>query len=375
MGCFASFAQGDIVHGLQGYWRFDGSGLEASGGARDLTLVGNPGFPAGLIGSAMALDGSGSTYAVRPVNDAEFQLAARDFTIQAWVRYNSLAGEQVVVEKWTGMSGPGWTFTKLASHQYRFHLSTPVSLDTSLPSMAPGHWYHLIVVRRGPTLSILVDGQARATALVGTAANSETSAPLLVGRRHQQDGRVFATNGQLDEVAIWQRALSDDEIAWLYQSGQGRTMAKWIHGRVGLADFVGDATTQTVDLELVPVGGGDPIMLSDIPLGVDGSYNVSFPSSGVYHAWVKSPHFLRRQVEGTVDTSPDVAIVPLATLTNGDVDGDNAVTVFDYNALSDAFDTSPGHARWNPNADLDGDGTVSVFDYNVLSQSFDAEGD
>lgn len=60
---------------------------------------------------------------------------------------------------------------------------------------------------------------------------------------------------------------------------------------------------------------------------------------------------------------------------NGDVDGDNQVTVFDYDRLSAAFDARPGDAQWDPAADLDGDGQVTVFDYDLLSASFDAVGD
>ena len=56
-------------------------------------------------------------------------------------------------------------------------------------------------------------------------------------------------------------------------------------------------------------------------------------------------------------------------------DGDNAVTVFDYNMLSAAFDSVPGSPNWNSNADLDGDKVVTVFDYNILSANFDKTGD
>ena len=60
---------------------------------------------------------------------------------------------------------------------------------------------------------------------------------------------------------------------------------------------------------------------------------------------------------------------------NGDIDGDNSVTVFDYDRLSAAFDASAGDAGYDAAADLDGDGTVSVFDYDILSRNFDLVGD
>lgn len=62
-------------------------------------------------------------------------------------------------------------------------------------------------------------------------------------------------------------------------------------------------------------------------------------------------------------------------LVNGDIDGDNAVTVFDYDLLSAAFDTAPGESGYLDSADLDGDGSVTVFDYDILSRNFDQVGD
>lgn len=58
----------------------------------------------------------------------------------------------------------------------------------------------------------------------------------------------------------------------------------------------------------------------------------------------------------------------------GDVDRDNAITIFDYIELSAAFDSTPGHPAWNENADLDEDGDVSIFDYVILSLNFDKQG-
>ena len=62
-------------------------------------------------------------------------------------------------------------------------------------------------------------------------------------------------------------------------------------------------------------------------------------------------------------------------LINGDADGDNAITVFDYDLLSTAFDTTAGDPNWNELADFDGDGSVTVFDYDILSDNFDLAGD
>lgn len=120
----AAALNADLMTGLQGYWRAEGTGEDSSAAGRWLNMVGGGSYGAGLFGSAFAFPGDGSQYAQRPVSDAACDFGAGDFSIQAWVLYNSTANEQVVIEKWTGRSGPGWTFTKLATGKYRFHLTT-----------------------------------------------------------------------------------------------------------------------------------------------------------------------------------------------------------------------------------------------------------
>lgn len=72
------------------------------------------------------------------------------------------------------------------------------------------------------------------------------------------------------------------------------------------------------------------------------------------------------------------------TLLNGDIGGDNSVTVFDYGPLSDYFDQNNTDADWYSigsngfapaDADFDEDGSVTVFDYGILSDNFDLWGE
>ncbi len=53
---------------------------------------------------------------------------------------------------------------------------------------------------------------------------------------------------------------------------------------------------------------------------------------------------------------------------NGDVDGDNSITLFDYLALDAVF------GMVDADADLDGDGQVTLFDYLIVDRNFGAVG-
>jgi hypothetical protein len=45
--------------------------------------------------------------------------------------------------------------------------------------------------------------------------------PLLIGRRNMGDPSNFALAGAVDDVAIWNRALTAEEIATLWNGGAG----------------------------------------------------------------------------------------------------------------------------------------------------------
>jgi len=55
---------------------------------------------------------------------------------------------------------------------------------------------------------------------------------------------------------------------------------------------------------------------------------------------------------------------------NGDVDGDNHVTLQDFAELVRAFGSEAGDENWNWDADLDGDGEVTLLDFGILVKNF-----
>ncbi len=58
------------------------------------------------------------------------------------------------------------------------------------------------------------------------------------------------------------------------------------------------------------------------------------------------------------------------TLLNGDCDGDNEVTLFDFGIVVNAFGSTPNDPNWDPRADLDGDLEVTLFDYGIVVRNF-----
>ncbi|MEX2186008.1 MAG: Ig-like domain-containing protein [Pirellulales bacterium] len=144
-----------------------------------------------------------------------------DFTIQEWVNFDTTSDEQVLIEKLDGDGDLGWTFTKLDNNALRF---TGFNVaDTPALTIPTNHWHQFLVRKNGLQFDIYFNG----VLIRSTAADEDfsgASRPLLIGKRNDGDGRNFAVDGRIDEVAIWNRALSDAEIAALYNGGSGTTL-------------------------------------------------------------------------------------------------------------------------------------------------------
>ena len=208
---FQAAARADLI----GYWPFEGTGTDISGNARDLNVSSGTAYGTGLFGEALSLDGNPAHFAARPIDDPEFDFGTGDFTVQAWVNYNPAGGTHVLIEKFTGSIGPGWTFYEV-DNRWEFHGSAQ-AVSSSVLGISAGNWHQLIARRESGQFNLFFDNT-----LVGSgtlAASMTSSEPLLIGKRH---GGAITTSGRIDEVAIWNTALSNDEIAALWNGGTGK---------------------------------------------------------------------------------------------------------------------------------------------------------
>jgi len=145
-----------------------------------------------------------------------------------------------------------------------------------------------------------------------------------------------------------------------------------LSGVVSLQDFGGNPALVPVELQVRAPGSLTPLQVHLLSLDAGGNYSLVAPLDGVYDLSAKAWHWLRQ-------THPSVLVsgsrVANFSLTNGDIDGDNEVTLFDFGQLVSAFGSMPGGSGWNPNADLDGDEEVTLFDFGILVRNFGAIGD
>lgn len=149
---------------------------------------------------------------------------------------------------------------------------------------------------------------------------------------------------------------------------------KEIRGVLVLGDYEGPALGEMISAELrVP---GNPLPIETRNLMLDGGGNFTFTTTqplGTYELAVKGRTWLRKAT--LLALTPCGADLPDTTLTNGDVDGDNEVTLVDFGRVSAAFGKLAGEPGYDLDADLNGDGEVNLVDFGIVSAHFGEAGD
>ncbi|PHQ48199.1 laminin G [Streptomyces cinnamoneus] len=184
-------------------------------GGRDGQLLGAPRLVGGRFGGALSFDGKDS--AVRVPYRPSLPLGTRDFTAVLWFRYRAGRGEQPFL--WMGGMG-GAPQVALRGEPGERRIAGQVTAVTgagpartvtvrSAGAYDDGKWHQLALRRTGDQVTLTVDGVSTvAPGVPGTVARNSTFG-VHVGQK--PDGRASLT-GDLDEVRVYGRALTDGEL-------------------------------------------------------------------------------------------------------------------------------------------------------------------
>jgi uncharacterized repeat protein (TIGR01451 family) len=226
--------------GMAAWWPLDEtSGTTANdlaGFPNNGTHVNGPTPIPGMVGGALRFDGVNDH--VRVPDHAELDVGTGDFTLDAWVRTMASSGVVVLVDKRSGPTPLGYSLF-LANGRLGFQMANGVGSSTcaptptpgvacvnyvaptTAPNVADGQWHHLaaVVDRTNATsgVRLYVDG-AQVFAGAPLTGNLDNTSDLYLGVRTpaQQDGGFFP--GDLDEVELIKRALTQQEIQALFQA-------------------------------------------------------------------------------------------------------------------------------------------------------------
>ena len=183
---------------------------DASFNSNNGSTIGSPSIGAGKIGNAVTLNGS-SQYAVGIDNDI-----ASTITLSAWVKPNSGGQTASLIAKRSSTTDNQGTLS-LVSGAATFTVTTAGSEKTVTGgALSAGVWTHVVGVYDGTNARLYVNN-APASPTAATGALGSNNFAWTIGRNANAASGYFS--GGLDEIKIFSRALSANEVKAEYDAG------------------------------------------------------------------------------------------------------------------------------------------------------------
>jgi len=242
-----AFSTGDLAHinstsplrkNLEGYWRLG----EATGTTRyddsknGVHLTSNNGVSqqVGMVNNCSGFV-SASTQYLSAANTNQLQfLLSTPFTLAAWVKLTNNATTQTLVSKFTASPFRGYmTYVQAGKFKVVLYSTSTASKILAANAVITNAVWHFLVGTHDGTgttngLKVWVDGTNDTTAVpttAGTLTDINNTAEFNVG---VYGSSISPANGLIDEVGVWSRVLTTNEIGKLYRSGLG-THFPWAH--------------------------------------------------------------------------------------------------------------------------------------------------
>jgi len=208
------------TNGLVGWWPFSGNAIDESGNN-------NNGTANGATLTADRFGNANKAYSFDGVNDRieildAATLRCRKITLSAWVLMNSSTNGQIIYKG---------NLSNAASEAYALNGNVLFSVKINSnciagqgwknslynQTIAPTQWHHLASTFDGNTVKNYYDGiylnSYNYSGLIDSCLNSN----LRFGYNHNLNNNNGSPwNGKIDDIGIWNRALTQQEISDLY---------------------------------------------------------------------------------------------------------------------------------------------------------------
>ncbi|HAR20707.1 MAG TPA: hypothetical protein DCR46_08590 [Cytophagales bacterium] len=219
------------VNGLVGYWPFNGNAKDESGNGNNGIVNGatltTDRF--GKVNSAYSFNGSSNYIRI----DNSTSLNSTSISISGWFNTNNLATNDNLDAK--GIIGKWWQTPSVCNGNYNAYLvcltkplsqtSTFVGGATSFyggnvfyanTPISTNNWYHFVFVHNSSSGGRLyINGNlVNSNSSIGSICNSLNA--LIIGADINNGNLYRFFNGKLDDIGIWNRALTEQEITNLY---------------------------------------------------------------------------------------------------------------------------------------------------------------
>lgn len=342
--------------------------VNGSGDPTDLTYAHNGSLIAdasigssGKFGNQLVLDGTGDYVAVPDNSNLE---GFSEMTISAWVKMasHSDAAEDVIVSKWDSQDTYMLRYDS-QNNQLDFYIGLGGTAGGTLGdvSIEDEEWHHVVGVYNGTQVYGYVDGIILGTLHDETGTIGSNSDDLRIGHSPSDTHTSDFFEGEIDEVLIFNRALSEDEILALNGTLLDANIPTSNNQTYTFKGYVVNSTSykNETDTYFTTVG--------------DSSINITFPTQYVFFQRDNSTHG-EVTVNGTYSGTPTTIQAQFNNQGWHTLD-----STLSSNSFSGSFNATVGNGtievRFSNNVSInDSIANISIGDLYVIAGQSNAEG-
>ena len=208
--------------GLVGYWKFDeGTGTsstDSSGNNNPGSLISSPTWTTGKVGGALSFNGSSNyiTLASYPLSDMSVSNSGCAWILTSNISNSNEGGGARGAFDFSPNANSGIRLAQSSGYVYFVYQSggTTYSQRTNNVVLSNNNWSYVCYVFNGSAITGYINGALAATV---TASNNPYHTVRIIGASFTTAGRWL---GNVDEVRIYNRALSAAEIYAFYNAGR-----------------------------------------------------------------------------------------------------------------------------------------------------------
>src|SRR5882724_208651 len=154
-------------------------------------------------------------------NDPSLQFGDSPFTISFWIKTTSQRQNFNFISKRVNSLGDGWVLGMGDDQMLGFYCAGCAAPKSQPVSIRDNQWHHILVTRSGSRMIFYLDGKNVGSG--ETRCNHYDNNPIRIGM--DGDGNSWHFEGEISEVHIYRRTLSQDEVAEEWNNGVGLTGA------------------------------------------------------------------------------------------------------------------------------------------------------
>lgn len=344
--------------GLIGHWTFDNQSVDdISGNNNHGTLVRGtfvPGVPA-LTGDALRTLNANNSYV--QLTNAPSLNPTTGITLSAWVKDTATTvGNDPIIDKGaTSHSAPFYQYHLGLASGFMFDLAINGTRRTITSNTSNNQWQHVVGTYNGSQMRIYVDGELRNSLNVNGTITTYNRNPRFGAFTNLP---TVSTTASTDEVRMYSRGISADEVRFLFISPSGQPVIENTE--------VTACTGTQISLRVLHIGGEGfqwrrgsiPIDVTDNPTAITDHLVISEASgnhSGMYDVIVSNAC-------GAAVAGPALITVCACLECSADFNQDGGIDGSDVSDFFDAWITGGCDGDTNQDGGVDGTDVSHFFD-------------